>query len=406
MLLFGCCALLANAEFLSLSSRAARAHAWAAGVQQWQLERAVALEPRNAEYWYRLGRWHLLIDQDSMSALNAYNAAVRQNPHVADYYLEIARLGLFDDDRTQLTGALENALRVDPTTPSINWAAANLYLAANQRDRALLLFRTASASSREYRSPAIELGWQATHDVDKMVALGLPPDAEIYGEFMRYLVLRHETAAADTLWPHFIALPKTFPAKAGFVYLDSLLEQHRSSDAVRAWRQLAILSPEISAYLPQYGNLVVNPGFEQEILNGGFDWRITPLDKITVERTTEDSFHGDHSLAVTFDTSTSGTAGILQFVPVEPGAIYSLSLAYKTEKLEGAHGISLVVSDAYSGQPLTATDEILGSTPWGEISRSFRTGPSTSLVTLELKRPAGTLVRGKLFIDNVRMVKQ
>ena len=122
MLLFGCCALLANAEFLSLSSRAARAHAWAAGVQQWQLERAVALEPRNAEYWYRLGRWHLLIDQDSMSALNAYNAAVRQNPHVADYYLEIARLGLFDDDRTQLTGALENALRVDPTTPSINWA--------------------------------------------------------------------------------------------------------------------------------------------------------------------------------------------------------------------------------------------------------------------------------------------
>ena len=67
MLLFGCCVLLAIAEFVYLSSRAARAHAWAAGVQQWQLERALTLEPRNAEYWYRLGRWHLLVDQDSES---------------------------------------------------------------------------------------------------------------------------------------------------------------------------------------------------------------------------------------------------------------------------------------------------------------------------------------------------
>ena len=92
---------------------------------------------------------------------------------------------------------------------------------------------------------------------------------------------KHETAAADKLWSHFIGLHKTVPAKAGFLYLDSLLEQHRVSDAVRTWRELAIISPEINSYLPQNGNLVVNPGFEQEILNGGFDWRITPLDKMS-----------------------------------------------------------------------------------------------------------------------------
>ncbi len=405
-LLFGCCVLLAITEFVYLSSRAARAHAWAAGVQEWQLERAVALEPRNSDYWYRLGQWRLLVDQDSVGALNAYNAAVRQNPRVAAYYLEIARAALFANDHTQLTGALENALRVDPTTPSVNWEAANLYLAANEVARALPLFRIAAAASWEYRSPTVNLCWQATHDVDRMVEFALPRDAETYDDFLYYLVSRQETAAADKLWPHLIALPMTFRPKVGFLYLDSLLEQHRVADASRAWRELAIISPEVNSYLPQDGNLVVNSGFEQEILNGGFDWRISPSDKVTVEATTEDVFKGEHSLAVSFVTSTTGNAGVLQFIPVEPGASYSLSLAYKAEELEGAHGISVVVSDASTGKTLTATDEILGSNPWGEISRSFRTGPSTDLVSLELKRPAGTLIRGKILIDDVRMVKQ
>jgi len=405
-LLFGGFALLATAGFVYLSSRAARAHAWAAGTKQSKIERAVSLEPRNADYWYRLGRSHMLSDQDSAKALLAYKAAVQQNAYIADYYLEIARLGLLNNDRTQLRGALESALRVDPTTPSVNWEAANLYLAANDVDRALPLFRTAAASWPEYRSAAIASCWQATHAVDQMVAVALPADPDIYSTFLRYLVLRHETADADKLWPHFISLQKPASAKSSFIYLDSLLEQHRVADAVRAWRELATISPEISAHLPQNGDLVVNSGFEQDILNGGFDWRITPLNKVTVELTTEDSFKSKRSLAVTFNTSATSDAGIRQLVPVEPGVSYSLSLAYKAEELEGAHGISFVASDANTGRPLTASDEILGSTPWREISRSFNTGPSTSMIALELKRPAGTLIRGKVLIDDVRMVKQ
>jgi hypothetical protein len=239
-----------------------------------------------------------------------------------------------------------------------------------------------------------------------MVALALPEDAEIYSDFLRLLVSQGETAAADKLWGYFIGLHKNFPAKADFFYLDSLLEQHRVSDAVRTWREMAVISPEINSYLPGNDNLVVNPGFEQEILNGGFDWRIVPLDKITVETTTESIYKGERSLSVTFDTVTTGTAGIVQLVPVEPSTSYSLSLAYKAEELMGAHGISVVVSDAYTGQPLAATKEILGSTPWQDVSQTFRTGPSTVLVSLELKRPAGTIIRGRIMLDDVRVVKE
>ncbi len=407
-ILFACCALLAIAQFVHLNSRAVRAYAWAAGDQQLQIQRAVALEPRNADYWYRLGRRHWLIDQDSVSALTAYDIAVQQNPHVAGYYIEIARVSLFNNDLGRLMDALENALRVDPTTPSVNWEAANLYLAADEIDRALPLIRNAAASWEEYRSPAIALCWQATHDVDRMAAEALPRDPQAYGEFMRYLLSRQEVVAADHLWPHFAALHEAIPAKEGLRYLDSLLQQHRVSDAVRVWRELSTLSPEIAPYLPSSDdrNQVVNSGFEQKILDGGFGWRITPLDKVTVENTAEEPFKGERSLAVTFDSSTTDNAGILQWVPLRPAATYSLSFAYKADKLEGAHGICVVVSDAHTGKPLLVTDEMMGSTGWHEISRRFSTGPSTDLVSLELKRPAGTLIRGRLFLDEVRMVKQ
>ena len=203
-----------------------------------------------------------------------------------------------------------------------------------------------------------------------------------------------------------VCISRLLPRRASYTWI-------RLSNSIVCRTQLAhgasllTISPEINSYLPQNGNLVINPGFEQEILNGGFDWRITPLDKVSIELTAAgDSYKGEHSLAVTFNTSNTDTAGIVQLIPVEPESSYLLSLFYKAEELEGAHGISATVSDAFTGKPLVATDEILGSSPWQEISATFRTGPSTVLVSLELKRPGGTLIRGKLLIDDVSVVKE
>jgi hypothetical protein len=119
-----------------------------------------------------------------------------------------------------------------------------------------------------------------------------------------------------------------------------------------------------------------------------------------------DGNSGGHSLEITFDSVNTDTAGILQLIPVEPDSSYSLSFFYKAVELEGAHGMSVVIRDAFTGNTLLATDEILGSTPWQKISQTFTTAPSTSLVSFELKRPGGTLVRGKLLIDDVRLVKE
>jgi hypothetical protein len=122
--------------------------------------------------------------------------------------------------------------------------------------------------------------------------------------------------------------------------------------------------------------------------------------------TSGESSGSGHGLSVTFEASNTDTAGIAQLIPVEANSPYLLSLDYKTEDLEGAHGIFATVRDAYTGAQLAATDEFLGSTGWQQASTRFNTGSSTALVSLELRHTAGTLIRGKLQIADVRLVKE
>ena len=52
------------------------------------------------------------------------------------------------------------------------------------------------------------------------------------------------------------------------------------------------------------------------------------------------------------------------------------------------------------------TDDLLGTNPWRLQQARFQTGPNTNLVLLKIVRhPPGPLIRGKLWIDDVRLVE-
>jgi len=405
-LIFGFSAVVICGLIIHFNVRAARASAWSHGTVQWQLERAVHLEPANAEYPFKLGRLHQLINQDSDSAQKWFELAVRNNPHSSEYYLALAKACFTNDDRTRMIRALQSALNVDPNTPSTAWEAANLYLAAGYRERALPLIRYAATTSWVYRSAALRLAWQSTHDVDRVISEAIPVDPELYREFFRLLLSKGNLRDADKLWNHIQQLNGPFPANIVFEYFDSLTEQRRPIEAERVWQQLARLSPEAESHQSTNGNFVVNSGFEESLLNGGRDWRVSPQDKITIQTHELDFHSGRRSLLLTFNMVTSGDAGVFQFVPIEPNANYVLSLAFKPLNMEGAHGIAAVVSDAYTGRTLASTEEILGSGAWSTVATPFHTDNDTTLIILHFGRPAGTLLRGELKIDDVRISKE
>src|ERR1043166_10312509 len=73
------------------------------------LSRAVRLQPRNAEYQYRLGRYLSLVELSPAQAGAPFRAAVALNPHQARYWMALA--GVYQslgDDQRQSTRSEEH----------------------------------------------------------------------------------------------------------------------------------------------------------------------------------------------------------------------------------------------------------------------------------------------------------
>jgi hypothetical protein len=63
--------------------------------------------------------------------------------------------------------------------------------------------------------------------------------------------------------------------------------------------------------------------------------------------------------------------------------------------------------DAYTNASYVLTDDLLDTNPWHEQHARFQTGPNTNLVLLRIVRqPGAALIRGKLWIDDLRLVEK
>jgi hypothetical protein len=142
-------------------------------------------------------------------------------------------------------------------------------------------------------------------------------------------------------------------------------------------------------------------------LNGGFDWWYESRSDAALAIDTSDFFSGTRSLSVTFDGRDPGDAGIIQFIPVKPNTRYEFSAESKTEDIESASGPRFAIVDAYANFSYVLTDDLLGTNPWKVQHAQFQTGPTTNLVFLKIvRKPPNPLIRGKLWIDDLRLVEK
>ena len=150
----------------------------------------------------------------------------------------------------------------------------------------------------------------------------------------------------------------------------------------------------------------MNGGFEEPLLNGGFDWwyDANPNAKLAID--TGQFFSGTRSLSVTFNGRNAADAGITELVPVKPDTDYEFSAQSKTQDIDSASGPRFVVGDAYTLSSYVLTDDLLGSNPWHKQQARFHTGPATNLVFVKITRqPPGPLIRGKLWVDDLRLAE-
>jgi tetratricopeptide (TPR) repeat protein len=369
------------------------------------LQRAARLDPGNADYQNRLGRYYALVARDPGAALEPYREALQLNPHSARYWFDLASAYQVLGDTSNQSSALEHAVEADPATPDVAWEAANFYLVQGDNGKALREFRVVLANEPSLAAPAIQFCWRINPDVDALLRDVVPARPEAYIAFLSLLMAKQETAATTKVWTAMMAEPQTFELRYVYSYIQYLFDHQQAEQALLVWRQAA---PRfgLSAYLPTPRNLIVNGDFSLDVLNGGFDWQYQKQHAVTLTLDPRE-YHGggNRSLSIAFDGTGVSDAGIRQFIAVQPATTYDFSAYYKNGDFEGSGGAHLTIQDAYTQAVLYDSDELKeAGESWKLLSQEFTTGAATRLLVLQFRRlPAGSPIRGKLWVDDFHL---
>src|SRR6202795_1527006 len=361
------------------------------------LQKAIRLEPSNAEYRDLFGRNLSLSGTSLDEAIANYRIALQLNPYVARYWLDLAGAYQIAGRTREQEASVERAAEADRTTPHVAWEAANFFLVQGDREKALRYFRVVLANDPDPDTvdSALRLCWQAAEDDNQILAQALPPRPDLYLSFLRLLIYKQQTAAAKNVWNRLIGLNQAFSTKLAFPYFRFLIAKQEVAAAQTAWQQLAVLDRSIQPYLPSRENLIVNGGFEENVLNGGFDWWYESNTHAALAIDTSVFYNGTRSLSVTFDGLNPADAGILQFVVVKPNTGYEFSAQSRSEDIQSASGPRFSIVDAYTNASYVLTDDLLDTNPWHEQHARFQTGPNTNLVLLRIVRQPGAPLRSE-----------
>ena len=395
--------LLLISAHLWLVTKPAAAAYFASSFDLLDLQRAVRLEPGNAEYHDKLGQYLSLVKTSPQLAISSYRASVACNPHQASYWLGLARTYESIADTEHQNQALERALSADPTTPELAWEAANSYLVHGDTENALRQFRVVIQHDPYLPASALQLCWKIKPDVDLLLRDVVPSTVNAYSTFLELLTSKRETVAAAKVWSKIIELRQSFPASHVFEYVRYLIGQHEVDQAQLVWRQAATISGLVP-YQPSPENLVVNGDFSTDVLNGGFDWIYNPPKGTTLALDPTQLHNGNRSLLITFDGSGISDTGISQLIPVQPNSTYDFSAVFKAEDIQGAGGPQFTIQDAYTEQSYYASDDLKDADFWKSVSGSLRTSSETRLLVLHILRvPVGSPIRGKLWVSSIRL---
>lgn len=370
------------------------------------IEEAIRLEPSNAEYPAILAR-NLALSMSSVDdAIAEFQLATKLNPYQSSYWLGLAGAYELSGQTDQQAQAVQRAAAADPMTPHVAWQAANFFLLQGDVAKALPYFHTVLANDPDSTDSALQLCWRASGDANQIFDHALPQRPDLYLSFLRLLVARQEISAANIAWNRLIGLHQPFLARPALPYFRLLLANQQVSQATTAWQQLAQSDEEIRPYLPSAANLIVNGGFEENLLNGGFDWWYEPNPHAKLAIDTDQFYSGTRSLSVTFDGRNAPDAGIAEFIPVKPDTEYEFSAYSKSQDIDSASGPRFAIRDAYNLVTYAITDDLLGSNPWHLQKTRFHTGLNTNLVFVKIARdPPGPLIRGKLWVDDLKLTE-
>jgi hypothetical protein len=376
------------------------------------LERAVKLDPSNADYHMRLGGFYEYspLDLQLGKAEEHFRRATHLDPYDPQTWLQLAVAMEFQGRIGEAGDCLRRVDLLAPSLPAYQWPVANFYLLQGNIDEAFRHFRVVVAGTAQYDSNVFGLAWKATDDAGKILQELIPERVTTEFSYLNFLVSQHRLDEAQAVWKRIVAGREEFSPDISSAYIDSLIGARRAQEAYQVWTDLQKKGLIRYSSMPSEKNLISNGDFEDELLNFGFAWRIVPAEGVFAGLDTSTYHSPSHAFLIQFPGKQNLLyEHVYQYVKVSPGQSYRLRAFMKTEGITTDSGPRLEVYDAYNAAALDkSTDDLSGSTDgWTPMLLDFAAGPKTELIVVRLIRfPSkkfDNLISGKVWLDDVQL---
>ena len=404
------------------------------GVAEWFYDRQTFVGMRRAVRWCPESARYRAALADALDN-SALQGDVREVVRLSEEATQLApldargwaRLGAAYEagGRTTDAGhAYEMAVLLFPRSPEMNWGLGNFLLRQGNTPRALGAFHKVVIGSPAMRRAVYQTAWGASDNSREILDAMIPPRPEILFDYLHYLLETRRLDAAREVWWRLLDGGFSVSQQEALRYLDTFLAGQRSEEAIAAWDALAARAPNLYAthHPDDHGaddhggdgkqgaaNRVTNGGFEFDVLNGGLDWRITPVEGVAARVISGEALEGARCLEVAFaGTHNLEFSHVFELVPVEPATRYLFTARVRAREISSDIGPRFLLRDSGDERrPRAETSAVLGTTNWVELRLEFRTSPETRLIDLRLVRPRSRKfdgrIGGTLWVDDVRV---
>ena len=370
---------------------------------------AVRLDSKNPTYHYLLGRYyHMdLNNPDMEKAIRQYRESLISSPLQAGAWIDLSKAYQITGQNAEAEYALERAAKLSPNNPDLMWEAGTFWLINNMTDKAVSALSRYILLMPDKQSEVYDLCWKLKLD-NSYILTDLIPESYEYGAgYLMYLMKTKRAGESQEVWK---VLDKNRLDKKMFIsYVNFLINNKLYEEAGNIWKETTEKIEGMGKN--EDSSIVWNNSFENEMLNGGFDWFISEVEGANVFIDEAIRMTGNRSLGVTFDGKHNPDVTIAQqVVRVSPGIKYILRSYIKTDSLTTTNGIIINVQGHNCSGLYKKSDAMTGTNFWREVTLDFETPAECRAVIVKIRRERSAKfdnkIEGTAWIDGISLKQQ
>lgn len=370
-------------------------------------EFAVRLAPSDPQSHYSLAvvNEKTFVQENIERSLSAYQRALSLSPRDFRLWLAAAKALERSGEVVIADQAFKRSLELAPNYAQVSWAYGNYLLRQGHNEAAFAEIRKAAESSSTYLQPAVSAGWQFLDgDVAKIRQfLGASP--EMSSTLAAFLGGEKHFDEAFEIWNTLSDQDKKtrFRETGNQIFLQMVAgKRHRLAIAVYN----GLIADQDARFAAEQ---FANGSFERDVKPEGanvFEWQLGA--GIQPQFLFDDQQKSDakRSLVLIFNSSDGRDfRGVSQTLLIQPGKMYEMSIAYRSE-LQTSATFRWEVVDT-EGRVLAETAAVEAQSEWKTLDLRFTAPETEEAVTIRLARvkcgQGICPVSGKIWFDDFRL---